>query len=533
VKEARTERGLELELESAKVVFWTRVNIPLNVCSSLEFNASVTVLEGQVEASLDVDFRDYQGTDLDNLSLYQNIVLSPTNNTDTLSLSAPLVELLDRVSHFSVSSHVRLEIASESSSRLILGNVSVEGTATQELCKISIDMQALDGASINSNPNAQWLLYLPFLNLTKQGSSESWALFPITRPNEVLYLQPGQYIGIAGWIWLYHFSYRFSSEVNVNLTIEANEKANWNIRIHCTRVYFTLEPTVPEIAVWIFYGSDYILWASFNMSVSDYIYLPLESEPVYYSIRIYTNPANQYSYRRIPHVREARGYFDSESEWLVETTLPMTEFLGVYLRQGDVVLVSLGTILLALMIVKILFQFEVQGYQNVLRDPRLLPFIILCTTIFLPWAEFSRTSSWNVSDSSVNITKMSPLALLLMWSSGSDVIVQPGLYWYEYIGEIRVLFDATALLLSSILLFWIPLGYILSRIREDNQLKDEVVSALALLGPILLVLMAYIPNEYVTFEGLSIGSYIAATAFPLFLIFYIMQRIQERKSREN
>nr|KXH70601.1 MAG: hypothetical protein AM325_15705 [Candidatus Thorarchaeota archaeon SMTZ1-45] len=542
-----SSEGLLLELSGAEVRFTTGVRIPLNACSTLNYATSLGVLNGQVEINFRVWFRKSPYTVMgDNLTREKSISLTPANGTANLSFNIPIESFNASVPQLSIESWVRITIESQFPTRLLVGNVSISGQATYDLCRVSVDVQALDGRSIYAPPYMTDLWPYPLINLTRQDAPSTSSLFYILRSNDVLYLEPGNYSGFAYWsprIVSDSDNPYWQSRLAINITIATNETAIWEIRMQCTRLFITIDPMIPETFVQIQTVDDHLYYSigSFNASVSDFIYLPISNGSDSFDIFIKTNPSTQYNYRDLPVV----SYFpmenpleiDSNHEWHLEVKLPIDVFLGVGFIGEDITIINLGVITLLLMIGRVLIHFKKIGFISILKDPRLIPFVILCISLIFPWAEYSHTTSeWLGSDSTILFTKISPLALLLMWSKDSIIILQPGIYWFEsyiqyHIGwMISITYDACALFLSSVFLFWIPVIYCFTTIgRGDKRNADYLLYYLLALGaPTLLACLPFIPNSRLIFEGLGIGAYLAMSTIPVFLLVNLLYRFRTR-----
>jgi hypothetical protein len=233
------EQGLVLDLTSVEYSLWTSINIPLDDYDTLEFSTDISLLFGEATVNLKVYYDDYYGIYLDHLNQQQEANLTSESKSAKLSLDAPLSALNSQVSHWLVHTYIFLEISTSSSARLVLHNVSAKATSSPDLFRLKIDVQSTNGSSLYANPYFKWCRDSPRLNLTREGVTSEWAVFPIARPNDTLYLTPCNLSGYCGWSTTLFYP---QDCVPVNLTLNNGADVYWGIRLFSTRLYLSINP---------------------------------------------------------------------------------------------------------------------------------------------------------------------------------------------------------------------------------------------------------------------------------------------------
>ncbi|MFW9974842.1 MAG: hypothetical protein ACFFDQ_06240 [Candidatus Thorarchaeota archaeon] len=521
VETMMNEQGLVLDLASVEYRLSNGINVPLDDYDSLQFSAYFSLLSGEASARLQVGYTDYYGIDLNHLDHQQLATLNSQNSSARLSIDAPLVTLGAQVSHWLVHAYVLVEISTRSTARIVLHNVSVKATSSQDLFRLRIDVQSINGSSLYANPYFKWCRDYPQLNLTRQGSPDEWAVFPIARPNDTLYLAPCNISGYGGW----RIDFYRDDCVPVNLTLNNGDDVVWGIRLFSTRLYLSINPHLPALYVDVggySFENPYERLA-YDPAVSEFLYLPLPDHEKSVSFTVSLSSSYQYhfGFRYFSMDAYWYGLMDSLSDWNLDVVFPVIGLGPVAITSADVVVLINIILLGAFLIARVAIYFRKLGRSNVIRDPRIIPFILLCVSSVCPWATYTQSFvHWSGPESTVTFVRYTPLATYLESSAGSMTLIDPGLA--------AVMYDIIAMGLvgAAFILFWFPLLVGLSRIAVSVEQRVDPFFLIVLVLPILLVLTTFVPGFYVETVTLELGSYLALLAFPLWLI---LEAVQKRR----
>lgn len=514
------EQGLVLDLASIEYRLWDAINVPLDDYDSLEFSTDISLLSGEASVGLQVDYIDYYGIDLNHLNQQQQATLNSENNSVRLSFDAPLATLSAQVSHWLVHAYMGVVISASSKARIVLHNVSVKATSSQDLFRLRIDVQSINGSSLYANPYFKWCWESPQLNLTRQGAPDEWAVVPIARPNDTLYLAPCNISGFGGW--RNDLFYREDC-VPVNLTLNNGDDVVWGIRLFSTRLYLSINPQLPALYVDVggsSYDNPYFRLA-YDPAVSEFLYIPLPDyeKSVSLSVSLGSSYSYHFGFRYFSIDAHWYGVMDSQSDWNLDVVFPVIELGPLTITYADIVVLINSILLGAFLIARVAIYFKKLGLSNVIRDPRTIPFILLCVSSVCPWATYTQSFvHWSGPESTVTFVRYTPLATYLESSAGSMTLIDPGLA--------GALYDIIAMGLvgAAFILFWFPLLVGLSRIGVSVEQRVDPFFLIVLVLPILLVLTAFMPGFYIQTVTLELGSYLALLALPLWLILEVVQR---------
>ena len=519
VETMMNEQGLVLDLASVSYSLWNGINVPLDDYDSLQFSADFSLHSGEADIRLQVFYDDYYGINLDQLNHQQEATLNSENNSARLSLDAPLATLNAQVSHWLVHAYIHIEVSVSSTARIVLHNASVKATSSQDLFRLRIDVQSINGSSLYSNPYFKWCRDYPQLNLTRQGVPDEWAIFAIERPNDTLYLAPCNISGYGGW----RIDFYREHCVPVNLTLNNGDDVVWGIRLFSTRLYLSINPHLPALFVDVggySYGNPYERLA-YDSAVSEFLYIPLPDyeKSVSFTVSLSSSYRYHFGFRYFSMDAYWYGPIDSLSDWNLDVVFPVIALGPVAITLVDIVVLINSILLGAFLIVRVAIYFRKLGMSNVIRDPRTIPFILLCASSVCPWAIYTQTLfPWSGPESTVTFVRCTPIATYLESSAGSMTLIDPGLA--------AVMYDVIAMgfVGAAFIMFWFPLLVGLSRIGVSVEHRIDPIFLIVLVMPLLLVLTAFMPGFSIHTVTLELGSYLALLALPLWLILEVVQK---------
>jgi hypothetical protein len=517
VETMMSEQGLVLDLVSVEYSLWNSINVPLDDYDSLEFSTDISLFSGEASVRLQVGYTDYYGIDLDHLNHQQKATLNSQNSSARLSIDAPLATLNAQVSHWLVHAYILVEISTRSTARIVLHNASVKATSSQDLFRLRIDVQSTNGSSLYANPYFKWCRDYPQLNLTRQGVPDEWAVFRIERPNDTLYLAPCNISGYGGWRIDFYREYC----VPVNVTLNNGDDVVWGIRLFSTRLYLSINPHLPSLSLDVggySYENPYFRLA-YDPAVSEFLYIPLPDREKSVSFRVTFSTSDHFGFRYFSMDAYWYGVMDSQSDWNLEVVYPVIELGFLTITYADVVVLINSILIGAFLITRVVIYFRKLGISNVIRDPRTIPFILLCVSSVCPWDTYTQSFIyWSGPESTVTFVRYTPIATYLEFSAGSMTLINPGLA--------AVMHDIIAMGLvgTALVMFWFPLLVGLSRIGVAVEQRVDPFFLIVMILPILLVLTAFVPGFYIETVTLELGSYLALLALPLWLILEIVQK---------
>jgi len=511
------EQGLVLDLTSIEYMLDTAVNVPLDDYDSLDFCATISLLSGEASVGLFVRYIDYYGLNLFHLDQFQEANLTAENDSVKLSFTAPLSTLNSEVHHWLVHAFVQVRITSVSTARLLLHNVSVKATSSQDLFRLRIDVQSTNGSSLFVNPYFKWLRDPPRINLTRHGVYDEWAIIHPSRSNETLYLASGNFSGYAGW----RSTIRHPNQcVSVNLTLSYGDDTHWGIRLFSTRLYLSISPHLPAIELSVEDGDyePYYLFP-FDSAVSNFVYLPLDDDQKTYWITASPNPRFLFGYRRISQNAFWIPLMDFSHDYYLDVEIPVTSLGSIALAPSDIFILINCILLLVLIVVRIVFHFRNLGASIVLKDPRLVPVIILFVSAVLPWVVYTQSvMSWSGPAFTVNFARINPLTTYLEFQNDSLIIIHLGMAAVGYN------LDAVYLFVGAVFLFWLPLLYCSTSVGISEDKRYDSHFAVMLILPIVLALSSFLPGLYISSLTLGPGSFLAILALPIWIVLELLKR---------
>ncbi len=511
------EHGLVLDLASVEYSLWNGINVPLGDYDSLEISTDISLLSGEAGVELQVGYVDYYGIDLNHLNHHQEASLNTENHSARLSLDAPLSTLNSQVSHWLVHAYIYLRISTDSAARLVLHNVSAKATSSQDLFRLKIDVQSMNGSSLYSNPYFKWCRNYPQLNLTRQGVPDEWAVVRIERPSDTLYLAPCNISGYGGWRYDFYRDYC----VPVNLTLNNGDDVVWGIRLFSTSLSLAISPHLPSLSVDVGgYSFDYPYFRlAYDPTVSEFLYIPLPNDGKLVSFRVSFSSSDNFGFRYFSMDAYWYGVIDSQSYWNLEVVYPVMLLGPLAITLADVVVLINSILIGAFLVTRVVIYFRKLGISNVIRDPRTIPFILLCVSSVCPWATYTQSFIyWSGPESTVTFVRYTPVATYLEFGAGSMTLINPGL------GAVMYDIIAMGLVGAALVMFWFPLLVGLSRIGVSVKQRVDPFFLVVMILPILLVLTAFVPGFYIQTVTLELGSYLALLALPLWLILEVVQR---------
>ncbi len=511
------EQGLVLDLTSIEYKIDTALSVPLDDYDDLDFYASLSLLSGEASVGLFVRYTDYYGRNLDYLDQIQEANLTTENNSVKLSFAAPLSTLNSEVYHWVVHAFVQVVVTTTSSAKLLLHNVSAKATSLQDLFPMRIDVQSTNGSSLFANPYFKWLRDPPRINLTRHGVQDEWAIIHPMRSNDTLYVTPSNFSGYGGW----RSTIRHPDQcVPVSLSLSYGDDVHWGIQLFSTRLFLSINPQLPALELDV-EDNDYDPYRRFpfDSRVADFVYLPLDDEDKTYWITVSTDPIFLFSFRRISGNVFWIPLIDSSHDYFLDVDLPITSFGNLALASSDIVVLIACTLLLVLLVVRIIIHFRKLGPLIVLKDPRLVPVILLFVSAVLPWAVYTQSRmSWSGPVITAHFARINPLATYLEFYNDSLILIHPAT---AVVGHNL---NAVWLVVGAAFLFWLPLLYCSTSIGISEDKRYDSHFAVMLMLPIVLALSSLLPGLTISSLTLGPGSYLALLALPLWLVIKTISR---------
>jgi hypothetical protein len=451
------------------------------------------------------------------LDQFQQANLTTENDRVNLSFSAPLSTINSEVYHWLVHAFLQVKVTSTSNARLQLHNVSARVTSSHDLFRLRIDVQSTNGSSLFANPYFKWIRDPPRINLTRHGVYDEWAIIHPARPNDTLYLSPGNFSGYSGW----RSTIRYSGKcVPVSLSLGYGEDTHWGIRLHSARLYLSIKPNLPSIELNVIDGDydPYYLFP-FDPKVAEFVYVPAEDDDKWYHIGVSSDPTFLFKFRRTAIGAGWDGPLSSSQDLHLEVTFPIANLGNLALTISDIMVLIICVLLLVLLVARILIHFRELGASIVLRDPRLVPVILLFVGAFLPWVVYSHSvMSWSGPVITVNYAGINPLATYLEFYNDSLIIIHPGIVLVAYD------LNAVWLVLGAFFLFWLPLLYCTTSVGVSKDKRYDSHFAIMLMLPIVLVLSSLFPGFYISSIDLGPGSFLSLLSLPLWIVIETLQR---------
>jgi hypothetical protein len=487
--------------------------VPLTYCSDVSIDVVMEGIEGEGGLYL-------QGWASEEWSLQERVI--EAGNVSITSLHLPLDQAKLRGASWLCLLAIDMQVGLKEGAHIIIRSVVIHAIFKSELCRVAIDLQNGEGESLYLNPYMQWNVRSPQLFLTYENDSDSLSVFYPFGVNDTLYLPPGIYEGLARWEepgWIMPDPLNWSS--NVFFEVQGGSALHISIRVNTVRLGFDYSLKMVYRYLHVYFMNMELYWIDSELAGStlgnpfpEFLYIPARTGEleVYVSwAPLFHGPPEQSLDSGIrSSFRVTIDETNSYRNLVVHITLPFVSVLGLALGVREIAMLTMAGILLCSSVIAFRRIFRYSNLRHRLNDTRLIPVVLLTTSVFVPWLmQVDQYPDTLYIGGKWVVWWATPL--VVRWFDGFSgqllVARQPSL---------ETSFHSTIFLIVPIIYGWIVLAR-----PEDQKLERGFV--LSLLLPYLVVLSAL---DYAAATGsqLSLGLISAAIAFPIWVVLYALKR---------
>ncbi|MHA1135909.1 MAG: hypothetical protein ACTSSE_05425 [Candidatus Thorarchaeota archaeon] len=520
------------------VTFRGKPSFPIMNYSNIQFSAALTVLSGNVDVSMRIQFKDAEGYDWwEEDSTTVNL---QAGITDQIILNPDFTNITSNTSGWIIESAIEITLFTLVPTDVIVGEVVIEADSEVDLYPVSFDLQAQDGESLFLNPYMDriggfvregWDGTLPAetyylgLWLTNTEDVNDTALVFIRSMNETFYLREGTYSGFAGWIEFDAVTGTGiqRSGVNITFTVSSDEATEVYVQIDVTRLYLSAIPNFAYTRVEVDTANiSQIYYLDLPLSEVDYLYLPPLPE-----LRILMC-ALQYDFRSVDEIHsnyqlsaQTTVSKNADSNAEVTMTYNQIDVLGFTFNEAFI----LGFVALAGIIIIVALSIHAnKKWTSPKFKPSLIPLTVIFFSIVTPWVNYSFMTSAN-PELQIGGNIFIPL-LTTLWSSlGSSITLAPNNYLLPNIGVLA-------------LFFWLPVAYFMYQmiykrrvisIREIHR-NDSLTASCLVIGPFFIGLY-YLWFCINNVCSISIGLIAAVGILPAWIIAWYLEGKEQAEAR--
>ena len=487
--------------------------VPLAYCSDVSISVVIEGIEGEGGLYL-------QGWASEEWSLEERVI--EAGNVSITSLHLPLDQAKLGGASWLCPLIFDLQVGLKEGAHIIIRSIVIHAIFKSELCRVAIDLQNGEGESLYLNPYMQWNVRPPQLFLTYENDLDSLSVFQTFRVNDTLYLPPGIYEGLARWEepgWTMPNPLNWSS--NVFFEVQEGRALHISIRMNAVRLDFDYSPKMVYSDLDVYFRDWSLYWISSDLAGStlgnpfpEFLYIPAGTGELEVSISwapLFRGPSTQNTDSGIrSHIWITIDETNSYRNLVVHIRLPFVSVLGVALDVSEIAMLVLAGILLCSSVIAFRRIFRYSNLRHRLNDTRLIPVVLLTTSVFVPWLmQVDQYPDTLYIGGKWVVWWATPLVVRWFDGFSGQLLVARQLWW-------ETSFHSTIFLIVPIIYGWIVLA------RPEDQ-KLERGFALSLLLPYLVVLSA-LDYAVATGSQLSLGLIFAAIAFPIWVVLYALKR---------
>ncbi|MFW9911145.1 MAG: hypothetical protein ACFFEU_01665 [Candidatus Thorarchaeota archaeon] len=499
------------------VSFVRRLHIAIDDYSASSFEASLSVLSGTVNATLRVEFSDYQWGSLVSKEAMESI---REGAETTLTVETPLPLLRTIAEQWIVKANVYITLESITGARVVIKGFNARATGNVPLHPLVADLQSTVNESLYDTPFTRFLLTPPYLLVRRQGTLENATIWP-ERANETLFVAEGNYTVDAGWACDDYYPDPFDAE-RMDFRIESNMKTVLQVRMRAVRLdlvgfkLMSLERFELSYGYWENQQYDFWAYSEPPIVLSDYVYLaPLSGQLIFDGKTVDT-------LQNDPVTGYYGGSFNLEGEITTDGThhlelvsiFPVIPVGITFLGLGHFLTMIVMGFLIFLLYRKYREVKTVEDARSLVENPRFIPVLLFIAGGITPWYMITEHLSGSILFSATMYFFVPMVAEVIVAADLSTVLAFP--------------FGWRFMLLLSGILYWYPLTKIVTSLIAP-QPKDKQ-HPLRHLGMITALCIATLVPTLLAGIKPAIGIGLVICGLVAWIMQYALQRGNEEDS---
>ena len=351
-------------------------------------------------------------------------------------------------------------------------NIILQADFDNPVSPVVFNWLSSDEENLFDSNYTEWMSnYGPEVSITSH-SEDSIGWLDALGKNQTIYLSPGNYTLEATWDGRIHPIPAFI------LTIPENTTTACIFRMKAVKLYLNISENIPLASLSISRGTDYSSGHIYEISFEDsripeYLFLP--PSPSGYIIRFSSmNLLSRYFYPT--SIGEAiyvsrTALSNSTYHLIADIHMNYLYLAGFIVTPQNLVQIALAEVLFAFIIIRIILYFNQKRPRISLKDPRLIPIILIGFTTFIPWFHATRVIDYYF-DTTIHVAALGPFPLVSSWTDSGLIFLElapNGIVWG----------------ITSLLMFWLPLIWANYAMTPPSNLDGNLGASLLLLIPVL------------------------------------------------
>lgn len=499
------------------VSFVRRLHIAIDDYSTSNFEAKVSVLSGTVNATLRVEFSEYQWGSLVSKEDMESI----RNGAETtLTVNAPLPLLRTISEQWIVKANVYITLDSFTGARVVIKGFNARVTGNVPLHPLVVDLQSTVNESLYDTPFTRFLLTPPYLLVRRQGTLDNATIWP-ERANETLFVAEGNYTVDVGWACDGYYPDPFDAQ-RMEFRIESNMKTVLQARMRAVRLdlvgfeLMSLERFEISYGYWEDEQYDFWAYSEPPIVLPDYVYMaPLSGQLTF-------NGKTVDTLQNDPLTGYYGGSFNLDGEITTDGThdlelvsiFPVIPVGITFLGLGHFLTMVIMGLLMFLLYRKYREVKTVEDARSLVENPRFIPVLLFIAGGITPWYMITEHLSESILFSATMYFFVPISAMVIVAADLSTVLAFP--FGWRFV-----------LFLSGIL-YWYPLTKIVTSIIAP-QSKDKQHTSRQLGMITALCIITLVPSLLAGIKP-SIGVGLVIFGLVAWIIRDILQRGNEENS---
>ncbi|MFW9804653.1 MAG: hypothetical protein ACFFFC_18490 [Candidatus Thorarchaeota archaeon] len=511
----RTDDGYYVDFQGPPglqhVSFVRRLHIAIDDYSTSNFEAKVSVISGTVNATLRVEFSEYQWGGLVSKEDMESI---REGAETTLTVEAPLPLLRTISEQWIVKANVYITLDSFTGAKVVIKGFNARATGNVPLHPLVVDLQSTVNESLYDAPFTRFLLTPPYLLVRRQGTLDNATIWP-ERANETLFVAEGNYTVDVGWACDDYYPDPFDAQ-RIEFRIESNMRTVLQVRMRAVRLdlvgfeLMSLERFEVSYGYWEDEQYDFWAYSEPPIVVSEYVYLaPLSGQLTF-------NGKTVDTLQNDPLTGYYGGSFNLEGEITTDGThhlelvsiFPVIPVGITFLGVGHFLAIIVMGFLIYLLYRKYREVKTVEDSRSLVENPRFIPVLLFIAGGITPWYMITEHLSGSILFSATMYFFVPISAMLIVAADLSTVLAFP--FGWRFV-----------LFLSGIL-YWYPLTKIVTSMIAPHP-KDKQHSSRHLGMITALCIMTLVPSLLAGIRP-AIGVGLVIAGLVAWIIQYALQR---------
>jgi len=494
------------------------VNVPVQSIDALTYSSYLSVHSGEIKARLGASTFNLD-EDLD----FSHELTLGTGESTKIVLDEILEDMQAATDSLIVQTQFYLEVVFISNARVDIHYMVANASTTENVMPVTINPQSPDGTSLSESQYQHQISDCTAISVSSLNSNQTFMLYFWTGKDQI-FLPSDNYTCYAGWKDNLGDGKPpfYGGEIRAfSINVENGESTVCAVRLPCIKLYIRVSPSVPTLSLRISTSSEEQYDVDIHGGPNDaLVFVPTEDSDSWLSIR---SRVVSREYRNWPEIPRVSGEFSIYSIIRAILSVSGTTFFGVVITPLEIYTI-VAAVVVAILVTPKMYEFVRRiGIKNLLTQPTTIPFLLLTTSVVLPWTVFQTSSGYHISKQLTWIYIHNiPLSSFLLTAKGFDSYFMPEICMIHYPSWSPLWGNAFRDIGFSVILFWIPWMYIANKIRHQKADQLGLTKVWVFLLPPIAILLVGLFNPWLYCGFLSFGAVLAIVAQIAYLVIHII-----------